>query len=432
MAPFIQVPRKARGWHAILLFFFAAVLAGQFALDRLDPKYERLGVLGQARVWLFLPLTLLVLRAEKGREPHSKLSSGARLYFSSVVLLHLYLAFTALWTPLLIENSRPVSNSSEVLGVFLLAATMFLALSLFRSETVDKVRFLFVLLITTASVYAVGGMSGQWISDDEARMSAFGGGPNVFVRIVGMGVFGALYFWLQTRRVIWLAPVPLLVSGAVLSGSRGGLLALGLSLALFFIIGFGKMAAMSRGVVALSVTLMILVSVPFLSSKILPVWQERFIQLSFEEHYDADRLLLFSAAVQMFLDNPVWGVGLDGFRRLNDMGGDYSHNLFLQVSAEGGIVGLVLLLLALTAGIRAWSRSSPLEEQVIFSLGVFIFLAALLSGSYYDARYMWIFFGILWLLKQSSDRTRFPIPESVAGRPLRRPDSPNTAATTSV
>jgi O-antigen ligase len=391
------------GGRGILCLFFIAVLAGQFALDRIDLQYESLGILGQVRMWLFLPLMLLVVGAKKGREPHPALSSGARLYFSSVVLLHLYLAFTALWTPRLMEDSRSASNSSEVLGALLLAATMFLVSSLFRLETAGKVHLLLLLLVITAIAYAFGGISGRWIGDDE-RMSAFGGGANVFVRIVGMGVFGSLYFWLRMRRVAWLIPVPLLISSAVLSGSRGGVLALALSLALFFIIGFRKMAAMSRGVAAASVLLMILVSVPFFSGRVLPVWQQRFIEQSFEDHYDSDRLVLFSQAVEIFSNNPVWGVGLDGFRRLNDAGGDYSHNLFLQVSAEGGIVGLVFLLLALIAGIKAWSRSATLEQQVVFSLGVFMLAASMFSGSYYDARYMWIFLGILWLLKESPGR----------------------------
>jgi hypothetical protein len=35
------------------------------------------------------------------------------------------------------------------------------------------------------------------------------------------------------------------------------------------------------------------------------------------------------------------------------------------------------------------------------SLGALFFFAQMFSGSYYDARYMWIFFGLIWVLRES-------------------------------
>ena len=298
------------------------------------------------------------------------------------------------------ESSVLVSNASEVSGVLMLAGMILMVPMLFRRETESKVRFLLALLFGASILYALGGLKGDWADVD--RAAAFGGGPNVFARIMGMGTIAALYFYLRTKRLIWLIPVPLLVNMAILSGSRSGLLALAVSLAFFLLIGMRGAAAVRRATIGVGCLVMILLSLPGVRSNVLPYWQQRFVEESFQDRYDAGRFMLFAEAAEMFRDNPVWGVGLDGFRRLSVIG-EYSHNLFLQVSAEGGLIGLMLLVVALLGAIKAWSRRGSLEEQVVFSLALLILSAQMFSGSYYDARYMWIFLGIPWVLSESND-----------------------------
>jgi O-antigen ligase len=368
------------------------ILSGQFALDRVDYSLERLGVLGQARVWLFLPLALWVVfsRARGTRLPSFRQSSGK--FFWAVVALHVYLAISALWTPRVLEASEMISNASEVCGVLLLAATVLMVPAIFRGDTRRKVDFFLGLALGASILYAIGGLFGEWREED--RIAAFGGGPNVFVRIVGMGVLVAIYFWLRTRRVIWLAPLPLLIGSAILSGSRGGILALGIGISVLLALCWRSIDLTLRRGAVVACALLILLSLSFLRETVFPYWQQRFVENSYEDRNDSDRLLLFSEAVAIIQENPVSGVGLDGFRRLSVIG-EYSHNLFLQVTSEAGLIGLVLLLISLIAASKAWSWSSALEEKILLSLGVLFFFAQMFSGSYYDARYMWIFFGLI-------------------------------------
>jgi O-antigen ligase len=379
-----------------------AVLAGQFGLDRIDPRFESLGLFGQARFWMFFPAALAVLRMNAPIGSRSALSSGNKRYVAMVILLHLYLAISALWTPRLLEGSQFVSNSNEVYGVLLLAGMAALVPRLFREATDEKIGFLFRFLLITGIVYAVGGLSGAWHDADNDRMAAFGGGANVFARILGMGTLSSIYFWLRSKRIIWLTPLPLFGAGIVLSGSRGSMLAFGLSLTFFVLIGFREITARWRGGVIAICGLMAILSMSSLSSRVFPYWQERFIEQSLEDRYDSDRLVLFSQAVETFSDHPTFGVGLDGFRRLSDFG-EYTHNLFLQFAAEGGIIGLTLLILALIGGVRAWVRSPTLEQRLLFVLAIFVLTAQMFSGSYYDARYMWLFFGVLWVAKDKEN-----------------------------
>ena len=384
--------------RGILFLFFIMVLSGQFALDRVDYSLERLGVLGQARVWLFLPLALWVVFscARGARFPSFRRSSGK--FFWAVFALHVYLAISALWTPRVLEASEMISNASEVCGVLLLAATVLMVPAIFRGDTRRKVVFFLGLVLGASIVYAIGGLFGEWREED--RVAAFGGGPNVFVRIVGMGVLVAIYFWLRTKRVVWLVPIPLLMGSAILSGSRGGILALGIGISFLLVLSWRGIGVTLRRRAVAACALLILLSLSFFRQTVFPYWQQRFVENSFEDRNDSDRLLLFTEAVNLIQENPVNGVGLDGFRRLSVLG-EYSHNLFLQVTSEAGLIGLGLLLTSLIAASKAWSWTSTLEEKTLLGLGALFFFAQMFSGSYYDARYMWIFFGLIWVLRES-------------------------------
>jgi O-antigen ligase len=383
--------------RGIVLLFFVTLLAGQFGLDRISPDYEDVGPIGQVRFWLFVLLVYLVFRQAEAR---FKLVRAGTHFFWFVVAFHGYLALTALWTPRMLEGSEQMSSATEVVSMFMLAGFVLIVRRLFHTETQQKTRLLLKLLFFAGGVFAVAGLSGQWMVGE--RIAAFGGGPNVFARVVAMAVFAGLYSWLQSGRVIWLLPLPVFVGSIILSGSRSGLIALGMSLAFFIIVNRRRIMTTRHGIVVVSCILIAFVALPAVSQEIGAFWQSRFIESSLEDRYDSQRFVLFSDAAATFLNNPIWGIGLDGFRRTNSLGEYYSHNLVLQVAAEGGLVGLTLLGLALGSAIRGCSWSSTLEEQTILTLALLILLAGMFAGSYYDARYMWVFLGIRAVMYQSS------------------------------
>ena len=68
---------------------------------------------------------------------------------------------------------------------------------------------------------------------------------------------------------------------------------------------------------------------------------------------------LWTAAVDVVHESPVRGVGAGGFAGINPVSADadlrWAHQGFLQVAAEWGIVGLVLVLAVIAwAGARLW------------------------------------------------------------------------------
>ena len=384
---------SARRWQLPVLLFFLTVLAGRFGLERIDPSYEKLGPLAQPRYWLFIALllSLTVVRPNLGRR--FTLSWKLRRFCWWVVLLHLYLALSTLWSPI------PTEALDQVSEVLLLAGIVLITPRLFNRSPHQRISLLLLLLYATAIVYALGGMGGRWT--DEGRMAAFGGGPNVFVRIAGMGILVSLFFWLKTSRIRWLIPMPLLATVAILSGSRGGLLSL--VIAILFFLGF-TLQKNRRKILTLAFvvgTLGLLTLTQFASERILPFWQERYVQETFEDRDDAERRVLAATAIAMVRDHPLFGIGLDGFRQSSGLD-EYAHNLVFQVSAEGGLLGLILMSAAIVPVLCTMPSASSLEEKTVYILGAFNLLAEMFSGTYYDGRYMWLFFAMYLVLKQAA------------------------------
>ncbi len=126
---------------------------------------------------------------------------------------------------------------------------------------------------------------------------------------------------------------------------------------------------------------------------------------------------LYRLAAQLFLAQPVVGVGTSGFEvaARNDptvVGADYPHNLPLQVASEFGMVGLALvgalgILAAMTW--RPWTSVSV----ALGALFAFLLLNAMLSNGVYENRMLW---GV-WLVLLAYQPIRDSAPEGVAHSP---------------
>ena len=143
-----------------------------------------------------------------------------------------------------------------------------------------------------AAVYAGPGLQG--------RYSAFGGGPNVFVRVMVLACFGA-FFLATVRNSRWiLLTVPIFLSGAVLSGSRGGLVAFLVVIVLGSIPQRRRMPSRVRRTVAtlaLAITLVVPVAIglPFAGEL-----RGRLIVQTLQQEYDSNRGEIAQTALQLF------------------------------------------------------------------------------------------------------------------------------------
>jgi O-antigen ligase len=106
--------------------------------------------------------------------------------------------------------------------------------------------------------------------------------------------------------------------------------------------------------------------------------------------------VLFKLAFGLFMRRPFFGTGVNGFYVETNRGSGERdvHNLPLAVAAEGGAIGLLLLINAFVqlrhefAKIPRSERS--LEARAVGYCAIFVGGACLFSGDYYDARLMWV------------------------------------------
>jgi hypothetical protein len=89
------------------------------------------------------------------------------------------------------------------------------------------------------------------------------------------------------------------------------------------------------------------------------------------------RIERYRAALQQFTERPVFGWGYT-YGTLTREGRSYAHNIFLEVAAELGVLGLVALALILGGVVRAAYRS----DRGLVAIGVL----ALLASSFVEAQ----------------------------------------------
>jgi O-antigen ligase len=105
---------------------------------------------------------------------------------------------------------------------------------------------------------------------------------------------------------------------------------------------------------------------------------------------------------QMFLDNPVFGVGFGGFKAYNSVTEflKYPHNIFIEMAVEGGIVGLLVLsamLYVLFRSVYRFTKCHPefISRSGILSLASYSLLLALFSKDLSSQTVLWIFIAFM-------------------------------------
>jgi len=376
--------RPSRVFLAPGLVLILVAIGGRYTLDRAgytDLAWVDLRVVG-------LLVALAVLIVDIARRPAPLTGSRREGWLVATVLFFLFQIASGLWAP---QASRvgPQTLDLVLMGALVVAFSVY---AVGDPESVLKTAFL--LFFVAAIVFALAALFVNG-PGEQGRYSAFGGGPNVFVRIEILGVISAVALFLSTGRILPLLVTPLFLLAAVLSGSRAGLLAGAV------VGGFALLKLRRRlhpGAIAGAAV--------FLTSAIIAVWafappaftnlfQERFVEQTVQDRYLSDRTDIWAAAWQLAVDHPIAGAGLDGFYGLIGVNQsvEYPHNYVLGVAAEGGLVGLGLL----AAAVLLWTRTvrggghRPQLTGLAVAATVFVGLSSLFSGDYYDSRLAWLF-----------------------------------------
>ena len=361
----------------ITVVFYVALLAGQYSFDRIgmnNPFYipERLFGIGLVT---FLAFILGLANIKKN-------STGP----SNAALTSLPIAY-ALLTSTWGANVPDFWSTVTDLTCMLLAC-LTISILLRWDSTVVAETLLWCLAIT-GIIFSLAGLASASGGD---RVAAFGGGPNVYSRITMLGFIAVAGLVLMRKLPLpALAFGPLMLIATVASGSRGGMLAGLVSLCVLALLMRRLRPFQIAAGLGLLIACMFLVYEKF-SDTVDQVVGGRIVQLTFEQGYTSGRGGLLNAALDLYNSHIVTGSGLRGFEEYYGQGFTYPHNLVLQTAAEGGSIGLVFLIVALSIFARRIVLHHHSQLALLFSAAAtVIFVSSMFSGDYYDARFLWIF-----------------------------------------
>lgn len=301
------------------------------------------------------------------------------------------------------------------MGVFLMTATV---------VTRERhLRWIAAALIAAALTTTLAGLGGTPFASglpyltalvEEDRLQGGVADPNLFSLILVVAIALASGLLRSARRLsirmgLSVAIVLLLV-GVLATQSRGGVVALIAGVVCALLVFRGHRAALLAAAVALA-------TVPLALSAALPGAFERFTDA---EEGGTGRADIWKVALAVAEDHPVIGVGIGNFsvhspRYVDELGPLervdlvaeqllVTHNAYLELLVETGIVGLLLFLVVISgsalAGWRAARRADVLGERYLAILAQSVFVAtiaflagALFISSGYDER-LWALLGL--------------------------------------
>ena len=263
-------------------------------------------------------------------------------------------------------------------------------------STVVDVRVAVVALVVGATVSGLGALYSFVVLHD-ARASGPLQDPNdlayVLVTALPFALIATQRVRTNTTRLAGALAALVLVAGAATTLSRGGLIA-----ALLLLI-WALARRLISGRVLLVVACLVAVGSFLAVTQISPQIQSALSQKSYIAQANVDsRELRWEAAVRMLAERPAFGVGPGGVRE-NYVAASgnaelveqdpVTHNMYLEVGAELGLVGLGLflciLLMAVTASERAYREGDRLALAAQGSLLAVCVASVFLSEEYYMA-----------------------------------------------
>jgi O-antigen ligase len=116
-----------------------------------------------------------------------------------------------------------------------------------------------------------------------------------------------------------------------------------------------------------------------------------------------NRWAYYSAALTLIFQSPVIGHGVRSFslllKGIEDPGA-HPHNMFLEILADTGVIGLVLFLLVLVVALRPLSRARLRADPMLLCVTMLFlsrFIAAMVGADLVYQQPLFLFLGLLAL-----------------------------------
>ena len=308
-------------------------------------------------------------------------------------------------------------------NIFLL---YFAAVLLIDSE--KKMKYMTVVLVLS-TIYLIYWCNQQYLAHIQIGRIAGPNGPeggdpyadqNMFAMLFVIGLPFLYYFGLYFKKKIirfalWLI-MPFGWHAIFLTGSRGGLLGLGVTL---LVIAFRS----SRKTVGLGLILLFVAAFLWQGGNIMKSRADTITSYQQDDSSMA-RIHSWEAAIRMIEDHPLTGVGLSSFGVAFPDYSEYhprmAHDSLLQITAESGVIaGLMYLFIIYEILTGLWKRgnafrhkdaiytgnfSNCLNEALLTCFAGFVMCASFLSlGDYEIFYFLCVMAGWLGIMARQED-----------------------------
>ena len=330
-------------------------------------------------------------------------------------LVYLFMGVAACAIPLLwtVWTDFAVEKASRMFTLTLLACAAPLLILRDRMDARLLLRTLTVigLLMAADALFSLWRDTGTW--KEESRLTAMGSNTIALGRAAGIALIGILvshgrrrWLTLAGKALAILVLVPVIFA----SGSRGPLIAIIVTMALFFLL-FNARTLKQWLVMLLTVGIIALALV--VGSMVAPQGSRERIEqsanadptedtrenASFAARYQAVKLSLKRIA-----RTPL-GLGWGGFAGISqELGVTYPHNLIVETFVEGGwVCGVLLcgtLVLLFRKAVKLARRSGSVTDRWVFLLAVFMFINSLMSGDINDNRLLFALLALASILEE--------------------------------
>ncbi|SHH29626.1 O-antigen ligase family protein [Desulfosporosinus lacus] len=403
--PAYSLPERLAGFNVSILDFFRLTqlaLGLRWLCDLWQThKDHRAHIANKFKIWkriktdalLWLPIALLgvyLLSTAFSIAPAHSFAETVRL-LSLVITLYLVIAY--------VEDEKDLQR----LGYTLIAAGAVLGL-------IAIVQYLTEWFFIPTSAVVINRRSNTTFAD-----------PNIFAR------FLVVTFWFSVaeleRRTSWssrLIPlVAILLQGAGLgiTGSRGGILALGVSSIIFVILIPRRKLTLSAMVLMIFAIVAAAVFNPAIMARI------ESLRTGLLSASGGIREYLWRSGIAMVRDHPVVGIGVGAFGvafttiypYFNPYSTFYvslSHTAILTVLAETGIIGFTVLYFLFGKTLqRGWDISRTIRHERLRFLNasivagvIAIFVSAQGEGRLYEEPLLWILWAMLVSVSQLANQ----------------------------
>lgn len=366
----------------VLFFLLLTFLAGEFSLGRLNLGFDI-----EIRYVLFFAfgLTLLIGLNIK----HHSIIGKNELNFITVFFIYtLFSTASLFWTP---DQSLALDKYIYLLFLGILIIGSFLTVEFIKPKEFYAITSSF--FISIGVVYAIPIFMS--VISGASRGDVLLSGPNVTTRILFFAACSSFYKYCLNKSFFYILINILFLASIVLVGSRGGLVgAVSALLVMFFVrkpINFWKIKRLHITFRKLVLFSLIMGAFMLVYNPVKKVFIERIIGVTFDNSgglYTSGRGSIYSNAIEMIKEKPVFGYGIDSFTPTT--GHVYPHNLLLEMMVEVGLIGALVFLAFLAYSIFFIFKLKDSPLFVFSILPLYMIIVQMFSGEFYDFRYYFL------------------------------------------